>query len=169
MLYGEHEDSPQPPFRIIESITLIVDDNYLQVESGLFQENDVKIVGKSIRDRVALIQWKRARRAKGVPACNGDAQGDQDQVQGVHEVQEPEPPMGQHAPPLQAPALTSQSCQQTQFGPEDPGSDRSAPIVNLPGSATSDKCETLLPRVLLTRTYASCTQPHTDTHKHALT
>ncbi|XP_077134379.1 serine/threonine-protein kinase WNK2 isoform X9 [Ranitomeya variabilis] len=31
------------------------------VESGFFHENDVKIVGKSIRDRVALIQWRRAR------------------------------------------------------------------------------------------------------------
>ncbi|KAG8556922.1 hypothetical protein GDO81_018253 [Engystomops pustulosus] len=31
------------------------------VESGFFHESDVKIVGKSIRDRVALIQWRRSR------------------------------------------------------------------------------------------------------------
>ncbi|XP_023180280.1 serine/threonine-protein kinase WNK2-like isoform X2 [Xiphophorus maculatus] len=31
------------------------------VESGFFLECDVKIVGKSIRDRVALIKWRRAR------------------------------------------------------------------------------------------------------------
>ncbi|XP_075795065.1 serine/threonine-protein kinase WNK2 isoform X14 [Pelodiscus sinensis] len=31
------------------------------VESGFFHENDVKIVAKSIRDRVALIQWRRER------------------------------------------------------------------------------------------------------------
>ncbi|XP_018096432.1 serine/threonine-protein kinase WNK2 isoform X2 [Xenopus laevis] len=31
------------------------------VESGFFHESDVKIVGKSIRDRVALIQWRRER------------------------------------------------------------------------------------------------------------
>ncbi|KAM4741483.1 serine/threonine-protein kinase WNK2 [Anableps anableps] len=31
------------------------------VESGFFLECDVKIVGKSIRDRVALITWRRAR------------------------------------------------------------------------------------------------------------
>lgn len=31
------------------------------MESGFFLECDVKIVGKSIRDRVALIKWRRAR------------------------------------------------------------------------------------------------------------
>ncbi|KAF6729184.1 Serine/threonine-protein kinase WNK2 [Oryzias melastigma] len=31
------------------------------IESGFFLECDVKIVGKSIRDRVALIKWRRAR------------------------------------------------------------------------------------------------------------
>ncbi|KAK1786898.1 hypothetical protein P4O66_017280, partial [Electrophorus voltai] len=31
------------------------------VESGFFHESDAKIVGKSIRDRVALIKWRRAR------------------------------------------------------------------------------------------------------------
>ncbi|KAI4894080.1 hypothetical protein NFI96_032950 [Prochilodus magdalenae] len=31
------------------------------VESGLFHESDAKIVGKSIRDRVALIKWRRER------------------------------------------------------------------------------------------------------------
>ncbi|XP_072277075.1 serine/threonine-protein kinase WNK2 isoform X2 [Pyxicephalus adspersus] len=31
------------------------------VESGFFHESDVKIVAKSIRDRVALIQWRRER------------------------------------------------------------------------------------------------------------
>uniref|UniRef100_A0A5F8H927 non-specific serine/threonine protein kinase n=1 Tax=Monodelphis domestica TaxID=13616 RepID=A0A5F8H927_MONDO len=31
------------------------------IESGFFHESDVKIVAKSIRDRVALIQWRRER------------------------------------------------------------------------------------------------------------
>ncbi|XP_063282990.1 serine/threonine-protein kinase WNK2 [Pelobates fuscus] len=31
------------------------------VDSGFFHENDVKVVAKSIRDRVALIQWRRER------------------------------------------------------------------------------------------------------------
>ncbi len=33
----------------------------LKVESGFFLDCDVKIVGKSIRDRVALIKWRRDR------------------------------------------------------------------------------------------------------------
>lgn len=33
----------------------------MQVESGFFLDCDVKIVGKSIRDRVALIKWRRER------------------------------------------------------------------------------------------------------------
>lgn len=31
------------------------------MDSGFFLECDVKIVGKSIRDRVALIKWRRER------------------------------------------------------------------------------------------------------------
>lgn len=42
----------------------------LQVESGFFLECDVKIVGKSIRDRVALIKWRRERK---VLTGNGEA------------------------------------------------------------------------------------------------
>ncbi|XP_029287608.1 serine/threonine-protein kinase WNK2 isoform X2 [Cottoperca gobio] len=40
------------------------------VESGFFLDCDVKTVGKSIRDRVALIKWKRERT---VSAGNGEA------------------------------------------------------------------------------------------------
>ncbi|XP_034726186.1 serine/threonine-protein kinase WNK2 isoform X12 [Etheostoma cragini] len=40
------------------------------VESGFFLDCDVKIVGKSIRDRVALIKWKRDRK---VSSENGEA------------------------------------------------------------------------------------------------
>lgn len=35
--------------------------SFCQVESGFFHESDAKIVGKSIRDRVALIKWRRER------------------------------------------------------------------------------------------------------------
>ncbi|XP_052418816.1 serine/threonine-protein kinase WNK2 isoform X1 [Carassius gibelio] len=45
------------------------------VESGFFHESDAKIVGKSLRDRVALIKWRRERtvpRASlGVPGDSG--------------------------------------------------------------------------------------------------
>ncbi|XP_029906499.1 serine/threonine-protein kinase WNK2 isoform X2 [Myripristis murdjan] len=40
------------------------------VESGFFLDSDVKIVGKSIRDRVALIKWRRERT---VPSGDGKA------------------------------------------------------------------------------------------------
>ncbi|XP_017290974.1 serine/threonine-protein kinase WNK2 isoform X8 [Kryptolebias marmoratus] len=43
------------------------------VDSGFFLECDVKIVGKSIRDRVALIKWRRAR--TGSPNTNSEAAG----------------------------------------------------------------------------------------------
>ncbi|XP_077582522.1 serine/threonine-protein kinase WNK2 isoform X1 [Stigmatopora nigra] len=39
------------------------------VESGFFLDCDVKVVGKSIRDRVALIKWRRERT---VPLGNGE-------------------------------------------------------------------------------------------------
>lgn len=42
----------------------------LQVDSGFFLDCDVKIVGKSIRDRVALIKWRRERT---VSSGNGEA------------------------------------------------------------------------------------------------
>lgn len=40
------------------------------MESGFFLDSDVKIVGKSIRDRVALIKWRRERT---VPSGDGKA------------------------------------------------------------------------------------------------
>ncbi|KAM4737240.1 serine/threonine-protein kinase WNK2 isoform 8-T9 [Anableps anableps] len=43
------------------------------VESGFFHESDAKTVGKSIRDRVALIKWRRGRTAAIVaPVDQGD-------------------------------------------------------------------------------------------------
>lgn len=41
------------------------------MESGFFLDCDVKIVGKSIRDRVALIKWRRERTVS--PTGNGEA------------------------------------------------------------------------------------------------
>lgn len=39
----------------------LFNDLFWQVDSGFFLEIDVKIVGKSIRDRVSLIKWRRQR------------------------------------------------------------------------------------------------------------
>ncbi|KAM9430647.1 serine/threonine-protein kinase WNK2 isoform 9-T9 [Salvelinus alpinus] len=44
------------------------------VESGFFHESDAKIVGKSIRDRVALIKWRRERTVSArLPVNQGEA------------------------------------------------------------------------------------------------
>ncbi|KAG9327952.1 hypothetical protein JZ751_017204, partial [Albula glossodonta] len=59
----------------------------LWVESGLFHENDAKIVGKSIRDRVSLIQWRRARRVRRAPTIDKQEQGDPERPPGGQGVQ----------------------------------------------------------------------------------
>ncbi|KAG9333837.1 hypothetical protein JZ751_009987, partial [Albula glossodonta] len=69
------------------------------VESGLFHENDAKIVGKSIRDRVSLIQWRRARRVRRAPTIDKQEQGDPERPpggQGVQGGQETEPRKAQN-------------------------------------------------------------------------
>ncbi|KAM9324469.1 serine/threonine-protein kinase WNK2 [Gastrophryne carolinensis] len=55
------------------------------VESGFFHENDVKIVAKSIRDRVALIQWRRER----IRPENSETQG----IEQMNVPQTPLPPL----------------------------------------------------------------------------
>ncbi|XP_072569235.1 serine/threonine-protein kinase WNK2-like isoform X1 [Paramormyrops kingsleyae] len=89
------------------------------VESGFFHESDAKIVGKSIRDRVSLIKWKRERN---VPACDRDA----------HRPAEGAPP--QQTPPQvpDGPAAHGGPPE-----PEEPEADQHARQCNLPASATS--------------------------------
>lgn len=93
------------------------------MESGFFHESDAKTVGKSIRDRVALIKWRRERTVSAAVAV--------DQGDGEHRVQTTSTQgvcagaahVGQ--PPL--------------VEPEEPEADR---LHNLPASATSVTCET---------------------------
>ncbi|XP_040008849.1 serine/threonine-protein kinase WNK2 isoform X10 [Xiphias gladius] len=91
------------------------------VESGLFHESDGKTVGKSIRDRVALIKWRRERTVSAAAAV--------DQVEGGHRVQMT-PSQGISAgaahvgqPPLQE--------------PEEQEAEQHNRLHNLPTSATS--------------------------------
>ncbi|XP_062855236.1 serine/threonine-protein kinase WNK2-like [Trichomycterus rosablanca] len=65
------------------------------VESGFFHDSDAKIVGKSIRDRVALIKWRRERTVSSDKQC-GTGQTTQPQmtpgtVLSVAESGQPEP------------------------------------------------------------------------------
>ncbi|XP_052465335.1 serine/threonine-protein kinase WNK2 isoform X1 [Carassius gibelio] len=63
------------------------------VDSGFFLEIDVKIVGKSIRDRVSLIKWRRQRNALG---HNGktEERSTKTETQNLLQVPSTKPPVG---------------------------------------------------------------------------
>ncbi|XP_032491597.1 serine/threonine-protein kinase WNK2 isoform X9 [Phocoena sinus] len=92
------------------------------IESGFFHESDVKIVAKSIRDRVALIQWRRKRIW---PALQPQEQRD------------PGSPDKARGPPT---PLQVQVTYHSQAGPpelEEPEADQHLLTPALPASATS--------------------------------
>uniref|UniRef100_A0A8C0K7M7 non-specific serine/threonine protein kinase n=1 Tax=Canis lupus dingo TaxID=286419 RepID=A0A8C0K7M7_CANLU len=92
------------------------------IESGFFHESDVKIVAKSIRDRVALIQWRRERIWPALQPTEQRDPGSPDKARG--------PPA-----PLQV-----QVTYHTQAGPpepEEPEVDQHLLPSALPASATS--------------------------------
>lgn len=95
-----------------------------QVESGFFHESDSKTVGKSIRDRVALIKWRRERTVSATAAL--------DQGDGVHPMQMPSHGISA------GPTLIGQPL----LEPEDPEADQFNRLRNLPASATSVTCKT---------------------------
>ncbi|KAM7404939.1 hypothetical protein PAMP_012242 [Pampus punctatissimus] len=91
------------------------------VESGFFHESDAKTVGKSIRDRVALIKWRRERTvSSSVPV---------DQGEGVHRVQ--------MTPSQVISAGVAHVGQTSLLEPEEPEADQHSRLRNLPASATS--------------------------------
>ncbi|XP_046895204.1 serine/threonine-protein kinase WNK2-like isoform X3 [Hypomesus transpacificus] len=91
------------------------------VESGFFHESDAKIVGKSIRDRVALIKWRRERTVSAGPAV--------DQAEGG--------PGAHGAPPQGTSSGVTQGKQPPLQEPEEPEADQHARLCNLPTSTTS--------------------------------
>uniref|UniRef100_W5N9P5 non-specific serine/threonine protein kinase n=1 Tax=Lepisosteus oculatus TaxID=7918 RepID=W5N9P5_LEPOC len=95
------------------------------VETGFFHESDAKIVGKSIRDRVSLIKWKRERT---IPVTESEEQSDREcaESQRSQLVQSQIPARG--LPCAGQPVLLE---------PEEPESDQHARHCNLPASATS--------------------------------
>ncbi|XP_035236621.1 serine/threonine-protein kinase WNK2-like isoform X8 [Anguilla anguilla] len=95
------------------------------VESGFFHESDVKIVGKSIRDRVSLIKWKRERT---VPARDGEEPRDREGPDGSRA-----PPAVPQVPPVQA----AQTAPPIPHESEEAESDQHARHCNLPASVTS--------------------------------
>ncbi|XP_077427527.1 serine/threonine-protein kinase WNK2 isoform X2 [Vanacampus margaritifer] len=77
------------------------------VDSGFFHDSDVKTVGKSIRDRVALIKWRRERTASAahqmdgghafhMATCQGAASRDANVTVGPPSLLEPQADAEQH-------------------------------------------------------------------------
>lgn len=95
-----------------------------QVESGFFHESDAKTVGKSIRDRVALIKWRRERTVSAAALV--------DQGEGGHRIQMI-PSQGFSAGPAHA--------GQPLLEPEEQEADHQNRLRNLPASATSVTCK----------------------------
>lgn len=97
---------------------------FCQVESGFFHESDAKTVGKSIRDRVALIKWRRGRTVSAAATVN---RGD-----GGHRVQVTPPlVIGAGVAHVGPPSLE----------PDEPEADQHNRLRNLPASGTSVTCE----------------------------
>ncbi|XP_038578154.1 serine/threonine-protein kinase WNK2-like isoform X8 [Micropterus salmoides] len=90
------------------------------VESGFFHESDAKTVGKSIRDRVALIKWRRERTVSAALA--------EDHGEGGHRVQ---------MTPSQGISAGVVRAGQPLLEPEEPEADQHNRLRNLPASATS--------------------------------
>lgn len=100
-----------------------------QIDSGFFHESDVKIVAKSIRDRVALIQWRRERIWPALQSQEPKDSGSPDKARGL-------------PAPLQVQVTYhAQSGQPGQTEPEEPEADQHLLPPTLPASVTSLACE----------------------------
>uniref|UniRef100_A0A3Q4HWR4 non-specific serine/threonine protein kinase n=1 Tax=Neolamprologus brichardi TaxID=32507 RepID=A0A3Q4HWR4_NEOBR len=95
------------------------------VESGFFHESDAKTVGKSIRDRVALIKWRRERTVSAAAAENQGEGGHSTQMTPSQGISAGVPHVGQ---PL-------------VLEPEEPEADQYNRLHTLTASATSVTCK----------------------------
>ena len=95
------------------------------MESGFFHESDAKTVGKSIRDRVALIKWRRERTVSAAAAAADLADTGQ-RVQMT---------------PSQGISAGIAHVGQPLLEPEEPEADQHNRLRNLPASATSVTCK----------------------------
>ncbi|XP_045689791.1 serine/threonine-protein kinase WNK2 isoform X10 [Phyllostomus hastatus] len=92
------------------------------IESGFFHESDMKIVAKSIRDRVALIQWRRERIWPVLQPLEQQDPGSPDKARGLHV-------------PLQV--QVTYHAQTGPLEPEEPEVDQHLLPTTLPASAAS--------------------------------
>ncbi|KAG7477853.1 hypothetical protein MATL_G00074010 [Megalops atlanticus] len=131
-LKGKYRDSGAIEFTFDLEKEVPEDVAQEMVESGLFNESDSKVVGKSIRDRVSLIKWKRARRV--VPS-------DREEQRSAEGAQALEDPRAPHTS-LQLPAVgTPQADLPALSEPEDSESNKRARCCTLPSSTTSDRSD----------------------------
>nr|XP_046253344.1 serine/threonine-protein kinase WNK2-like isoform X8 [Scatophagus argus] len=119
-LKGKYKESGaiEFTFDLIKEVPEVVAQE--MVESGFFHESDAKTVGKSIRDRVALIKWRRERTVSAAAAV--------DQGEGGHRIQMI-PSQGISAGPAHV--------GQPLLEPEEIEADQQNRLRNLPASATS--------------------------------
>ncbi|XP_041654272.1 serine/threonine-protein kinase WNK2 isoform X6 [Cheilinus undulatus] len=96
------------------------------VESGFFHESDAKTVGKSIRDRVALIKWRRERTVSAAVAVGQGEGGHRAKMMACQGIPAGASHVGQ---PL--------------LEPEEPETDQHNRLRNLPASVTSVTYSTL--------------------------
>lgn len=95
------------------------------MESGFFHDSDAKTVGKSIKDRVALIKWRRGRTVSSAVSV--------DQSEGGHQVQMTlSQGISAGAAHIGQPSLHE---------PDEPEADQHNRLRNLPASATSVTCK----------------------------
>ncbi|XP_053061384.1 serine/threonine-protein kinase WNK2 isoform X3 [Acinonyx jubatus] len=92
------------------------------IESGFFHESDVKIVAKSIRDRVALIQWRRERIWPALQPLEQRDPGSPDKARG---------------PPAPLQVQVTYHAKAGPPEPEEPEADQHLLPAALPASATS--------------------------------
>ncbi|XP_028820714.1 serine/threonine-protein kinase WNK2 isoform X5 [Denticeps clupeoides] len=86
------------------------------VESGFFLESDVKVVGKSIRDRVALIKWRRQRTISESSEGTGESKG-QEVSKGQDNLVQVPPAGMLHAGPAAFPSDTEDPEQELSIHP----------------------------------------------------
>ncbi|XP_041130847.1 serine/threonine-protein kinase WNK2-like isoform X7 [Polyodon spathula] len=114
------------------------------IESGFFHESDIKIVGKSIKDRVALIKWKRERTVL-LQVNKERRDGDGLEKQKAQQAQ------------LLTPVVdVLQVGQPVILEPEEPEADQYAHYLNLPASATSVTSDSTFESGLGSTVYSDC-------------
>lgn len=103
--------------------------SFCQADAGFFHESDVKIIAKSIRDRVALIQWRRQR------ICPVLQPEDRQDPECSEKLRAPQ------AQQIQATYLSHAGHPHNQSEPEEPETDQLPFQQNLPTSVTSVACK----------------------------